>query len=202
MPGGGISQNDNSKQIKIACKSNDTIDWHLIKPLQDEYKTLSDENLDKLCRLIIKRGIRFPSYVSKIENEVWAIDTHQRLKAYGELERRGYTIPPIPIDWIEAKDKEEAIQLLLECDSRFGKTQQEGFEDLISDFDIELDDLEIPDIDIDFDDEESTPKKVNLAPYNKIHVLLSFTPDKFPEIQDKLEILKNTEGIEYEQSAN
>ena len=191
-----------SKQIRIACKSNDTIDWHLIKPLQGEYKTLTDENLDKLCRLIIKRGIRFPSYVSKIENEVWAIDTHQRLKAYEELEARGYTIPPIPIDWIEAKDKEEAIQLLLECDSRYGKTQQEGFEDLISDFDIELDDLEIPDIDIDLDDDETTPKKVNLSPYNKIHVLLSFPPDKFPELQDQLEILKNTEGIEYEQSAN
>lgn len=192
-----------SKVIRIACKSNDTIDWHLIKPLQGEYKTLTDENLDKLCRLIIKRGIRYPSFVSKIEDDVWAIDTHQRLKAYEELERRGYTVPPIPIDWIEAKDKDEAKQLLLECDSRFGKAQQEGFNELISDLDTDfLDDLEIPDIDISLDDEETTPKKVNLSPYNRVHVLLSFPPDKFPEIQKHLEILKNTTGIEYEQSAN
>ena len=203
MPGGGSSKNDNSKIIKIACKSSDTIDWHIIKPLQGEYKTLTVEELNKSCRVIIKRGIRFPSFVSKIEDDVWAIDTHQRLKAFEELERRGYTIPPVPIDWIEAKDKEEAKQLLLECDSRYGKAQQEGFDDFISDLDTDfLDDLEIPDIDIDIDDEENTPKKINLSPYNKVHVLLSFPPDKFPEIQKHLETLKNTEGIEYEQSAN
>lgn len=145
------------KIILIACETKDVIDWHLIKPLQGNYKTLSPQRLEKLCSLIIKRGIRFPSFITKLDDGVWAIDTHQRLKAYEELERRGYTIPPVPVVYVHAKNKREAKQLLLECDSRYGTASQEGFEEFTDDLDVsafddEADmnqfysDLELPDI--------------------------------------------------------
>jgi hypothetical protein len=138
---GGTPMTD--KTILIACETKDVIDWHLIKPLQGNYKKRTPEQVDKLCHLIIKRGIRFPSFIAKIGDEVYALDTHGRLLAFAELESRGYTIPPIPVVYIQAKDKREAKQLLLECDSRYGTATQEGFEEFTDDLDVSA-----------FDDEE------------------------------------------------
>jgi len=191
------------KKIIINCEAKDTLSYKLIQPLQEDYKELSNENLEKLCNIIIKRGIRAPSIICKVDGEIWALDTHQRLKAYEELELRGYDIPDIPVFYSYAKDKDEAKQILLEIDSRFGKSKQDGFEDFISGMDTDfLSDLEIPDIDINLEDDENAPKKTNLSPYNKVHVLISFAPEQFTKIQNELEIIKNTAGIEYEQSAN
>jgi hypothetical protein len=124
------------KTILIACDTKDAIDWHLIKPLQGNYKERTPEQIEKLCSLIIKRGIRFPSFITRLGEEVWAIDTHGRLLAYAELERREYIIPPVPVVYVQAKNKKEAKQLLLECDSRYGTASQEGFEELVEDLDI------------------------------------------------------------------
>jgi hypothetical protein len=176
------------KTILVACDTKDRIDWRLIKPLQGNYKKRTPEQIEKLCSLIIKRGIRFPSFITKIGEDVWAIDTHGRLLAYEELDRREYTIPPVPVVYINAKSKQEAKQLLLECDSRYGTANQEGFEEFVDDLDIsafetESDmnefygNLELPDIfglerqelnldveDSDFIKHEELIKKVKRCP--------------------------------------
>jgi len=127
------------KKIRIACDTKDTIDWRIIKPLQGNYKKRTPEQVEKLCRRIIKRGIRFPSFISKIKDDIWAIDTHGRLLAFERLEKDGYTVPSIPVVYIDAKDKAEAKQLLLECDSRYGTTDRQGFEEFTDDFVFEND---------------------------------------------------------------
>jgi hypothetical protein len=176
------------KTILISCDTKDTLDWHLIKPLQGNYKKRTPEQIEKLCGLIIKRGIRFPSFITKISDEVWAIDTHGRLLAYEELERREYSIPPVPVVYVNSKNKKEAKQLLLECDSRYGTASQEGFEEFVDDLDISVfenetdmndffNSLELPDIfglerqeisldveDSDFIKHEELIKKVKLCP--------------------------------------
>jgi len=151
------------KQIRIACETKDYIPYTQIVPLQGNYKKLSEKNLDKLCNVIIKRGIRYPSFVTRLD-KIYAIDTHQRLKAYAELEKRGYEVPDIPCVFIDAKDKAEAKQLLLECDSRYGTTDQQGFEEFTDDFIFESDeemtdfysDLELVGIDIEADQKNAT----------------------------------------------
>jgi hypothetical protein len=176
------------KTILVSCDTKDVIDWHLIKPLQGNYKKRTPEQVEKLCTLIIKRGIRFPSFITKLSKEVWAIDTHGRLLAYDELEKRGYSIPPVPVVYIKSKTKKEAKQLLLECDSRYGTASQEGFEVFVDDLDIsafngeaEMNEfyggLELPDIfglerkeicldikDSDFTEHEELIKKPKVCP--------------------------------------
>jgi hypothetical protein len=100
-------------------------------------------DIEKLAHLIIKRGIRFPSFVSKLGKDIWAIDTHGRLLAYEWLENKGYIIPPVPVDWVEAKDKAEAKQLLLECDSRYGHVTREGYMGFTEDIIVETEDLSL-----------------------------------------------------------
>jgi hypothetical protein len=174
--------------ILISCDTKDTVDWRVIKPIQGNYKKRTPEQVEKLCSLIIKRGIRFPSFITKIGDDVWAIDTHGRLLAYDELERRGYKIPPVPVVYVNSKNKAEAKQLLLECDSRYGTATQEGFDEFIDDLDVSAFDdeadmnrffsnLELPDIfglerqeinldvvDSDFIKHEELIKKVKLCP--------------------------------------
>ena len=176
------------KTIRIACDTKHTLDWRKINPLQGNYKKRTSEQIEKLCALIIKRGIKFPSFIAKIGGKVWAIDTHGRLLAFEELEQRGYIIPPVPVVYIKAKDKNEAKQLLLECDSRYGTATQEGFEEFIEDLDLfafkdesDMNDffnnLDLPDIfglerqafeldveDSDFTKHEELIKKVKLCP--------------------------------------
>lgn len=54
----------------------------------------------------------------------------------------------------------------------------------------------------DFSDSVPDIKKINTEGYNKIHILISFSPDYYVEISDILEKLKKNENVEYEQSAN
>ncbi|MDR3341818.1 MAG: hypothetical protein LBT14_03340 [Treponema sp.] len=190
------------KTIKISCQGAGLIDWRSIKSLQEQYKDRTDEDIQKIMLSIIKYGWAFPAYVSKIDDDIWAIDAHGRLLAAEHLEKDGWIIPPIPVDWIQAKTKEEAKQLLLRCDSRYGTINREGFVEFIKDIDVVMEDLSLDVVIVDDDERAVEPKKINLSPYNKIHVLLSFQPGKFEDIQEHLEILKNTEGIEYAQSAN
>ena len=184
---GGKPMSD--KTILIACDTKDFLDWHLIKPLQGNYKKRTPEQIEKLCQKIIKRGIRFPSFITKLDDGIWAIDTHGRLLAFAELERRGYIIPPVPVVYISAKNKREAKQLLLECDSRYGTATQEGFEEFTEDLDVSAFDseddmsqfysgLELPDIfglerkeleldvdDSDFSMREEIIKKPKVCPH-------------------------------------
>jgi hypothetical protein len=57
----------------------------------------------------------------------------------------GYTIPPIPVVYVEAKDRDEAKELLLKCISQYGTVTQEGFSEF-ADFTFDFADLEIPNI--------------------------------------------------------
>ena len=145
-----------AKTIKVNCKAHDLVDFHTIKPLQGNYKKRSEAQIQKLKNIVIKRGIRAPSFVYRENKDnIWAMDTHGRLIVYDLLEKEGWTIPLIPTDYIECKNLKEAKQVLLEIDSRFGKADQQGFEDFISDLDTDfLSDIEIPDIDIDFGEKE------------------------------------------------
>lgn len=41
-----------------------------------------------------------------------------------------------------------------------------------------------------------------LRPFHKTHILISFAPEKIIEIQEALEFIKNTHGVEMEQGSN
>ena len=46
------------------------------------------------------------------------------------------------------------------------------------------------------------PEDRSLTPYKRVHVLLSFPPDRLAEVAPLLEEIKGVEGVEHEQSAN
>jgi hypothetical protein len=102
-------------EIIVKCKAADRLPWGDILPLQGNLKSRTKAQIEKLCRRIIKRGWRFPMFIWKDKTQNYALDGHGRLLACAELEKQGYAIPPLPVLYVEAKDKNEAKELILEC---------------------------------------------------------------------------------------
>jgi len=155
------------KAIKITCDGTDYVDFKLLVPLQGDLKTLSEENLGKLKKSIIKYGFTAPGFVWQSGKKKYVMDMHQRIKALNSLFEEGYTIPDIPIVYIQAKNKTEAKQKLLHISSQYGEFNRSGLDDFLlsinSDAEL-LETLRLVDDEVDlgiFDDdnynEENTP---------------------------------------------
>ena len=109
------------KTIKITCDGTDYVDFKSLVPLQGDLKTLSEENLGKLKKSIIKYGFTAPGFVWKSGKKKYVMDMHQRIKALESLFAEGYTIPDVPIVYIQAKNKVEAKEKLLHISSQYGE---------------------------------------------------------------------------------
>ena len=126
-----------------------TIDYHKLSILQGDLKTLSETNKAKLCKSILEHGFFIPCFVWQAGEEMFILDATQRYHALQELEKKGYTIPDIPYIEIEAKDKKDAAQKLLQITSRYGEINSET--SFFEDFDIEIDyikDIAIPELEV------------------------------------------------------
>lgn len=117
-------------QIKIAVKTKDTLSIDLISPLQEELKILTDESYKKLKTEILEDGFSFALHVYEdIESsKLFVIDGHQRLEALNRMKKEGYSIPQIPVVFIEAKDLNHAKKKVLAGASQYGTYTQEGLQ--------------------------------------------------------------------------
>lgn len=132
-------------EIRVTCKTLDHLPHDRIEPLQGRLKKRTDEQIDKICRSIIKHGWAFPEFIWQHEGHYYCLDGHGRQAAIPRLIEMGYTIPEIPIVFIEAKNRDEAKELLLKCISQYGIVTQEGFNEFV-DFNVDFIDFEIPNI--------------------------------------------------------
>jgi len=119
------------KTIKITCEGTDYVDYKSLTPFQGHLKTLSEENLGKLKKSIIKYGFTVPGFIWQSGKRKYILDSHQRQLALYSLEEDGYTIPDIPIVYIQAKNKTEAKEKLLHITSQYGKFDRGGLDDFL-----------------------------------------------------------------------
>ena len=133
-----------------------TVNYRKLRILQGNLKTLSEENLTKLCNSIKRYKFFAPAFVWKSGDDLWILDATQRYHALEQLEKEGYEIPKIPYIEIEAKDRKDAAEKLLQITSRYGTINEETT--FFEDFDIDLsfiNDIEIPELDVKLDELES-----------------------------------------------
>ena len=144
------------KKIKIENSSELlVIDFHKLQDLQGDLKTISDEALEKLKQSIIKHNFFVPAFIW-FDNEVpYIVDAHQRIKALQSLENDGYEIPSIPYIEIKAIDKKDALNKLLQINSRYGEFNLETtfFEDNELDFEQVKLEVEISELDYLFNND-------------------------------------------------
>ena len=132
--------------------------------LKLEFNNLKDSNrdTDKLRKSILKNGFVFPVYTWADHD--YCIDGKGREIVVQELVKEGHSFESIPYVEIQAKDKEEAKQRVLEASSQYGNITEDSFVAFSDDMEVDFDTIEVkkndviqsePD-DIDFDNIEST----------------------------------------------
>ncbi len=114
------------KTIKVSNENGlPILPYTELQDFQGDLKTITRDSLEKLKSSIIEHGIFVSKKVWKDSDGIcWTLDGHQTLKALSDLEKDGYSIPDIPIEYIDAVDTKDAITKLLQLVSEYGKVNK------------------------------------------------------------------------------
>lgn len=136
-----------NKSIEIKCTGSALLPFQDIADFQGRLKRRSPEHLRKISTSIEKYGFSFPFFIWKNCEVNYCLDGHGRLAALQQMLEDGWQIPPLPVVYIQAKDRAEAKQKLLRMNSSFGEFDLEGVAEFISDIEIDLSEIEIKALD-------------------------------------------------------
>ena len=142
------------KTISIKCETKDTLELAELTELQGGLKERTDVDYDKIKLSIIKFGFSFPLFVWKSGKTNYLCDGHGRFATLCKMQKDGYIIPPLPVVYIQCKNKAEAKQKLLRLNSTYGKMTKESVLEFAEDLEINFDEIQLPDTVIDFSDSE------------------------------------------------
>jgi DNA modification methylase len=141
-------------KIPITCKVTEYETLERIQTFQGNLKSTDKQRIEKIKASILKYGFSFPVFIWGLK----ILDGHQRLTAIKELIEDGHEIDAVPIVRIIAADEKEAAEKLLLINSRYAEITQDGFDEFVAAFHINLTDiadiLTLPDIDFDTPDDE------------------------------------------------
>jgi DNA modification methylase len=140
------------KTISIKCETKDTLELAELTEMQGGLKERTDVDYDKIKLSIIKYGFSFPLFVWKSGKTNYLLDGHGRFATLCKMQKDGYIVPPLPVVYIQAKDKKEAKQKLLRLNSQYGKMTKESVLEFAEDIDLNFDEIALPDTVIDFTD--------------------------------------------------
>ncbi len=196
-----------TQQIKIACKGSRMELLSKLEVIQGNLKDLSPENFAKLRKRIETKGFDAPFFVW--QNKI--LDGTQRKRVLDAMLADGWTLPggKVPICDIEADNIDQAKDRLLGYVSQYGKVSETGWNEFLSS--IEWPDLETVEIPPAMTEQLNALteqgrkldyKEWDLKPYKKTHILLSFPPELFGQIQEHLQKIMAISGVEYEQGSN
>lgn len=169
-----------------------------LKLNEDNPRIIREERFKNLLNNIreFPKGMKYNQIIYEPETGR-VLDGNHRLKALIEL---GYK--EIPDEWTKPTtdlNEEEKQHLIIVSNVGFAEWEYHKFEDQ-NKWNIEkLGTWGIEEIQFS---EVKPPKEQEIQPFNKTHILLSFPPEKFNQVQKALKEIIKLEGIEYEQSSN
>ena len=139
-----------SKTISIKCETSETLEIAEMTEMQGGLKERTDIDYDKIKLSICKFGFSFPFFIWKSGKTNYLIDGHGRFATLCKMQKDGYIIPPLPVVYIQCKNKTEAKQKLLRLNSQYGKMTKESVLEFAEDIDLNFDEIALPDTVIDF----------------------------------------------------
>ncbi len=102
-----------------------TADFEDFIELQEDFKISDNDKITALQMLIIERGFKYAFTAwQDVDGKLYIIDAHQRKKALKGLRQRGWDIPPIPYQPIQAASKKEAVEEIAAFNSSFATINQ------------------------------------------------------------------------------
>ena len=144
----------NIQTISVKCETEHALEIAEMTEMQGGLKARSDEDYDKIKLSIIKYGFSFPFFIWKSGKTNYLLDGHGRFATLCKMQKDGYIIPPLPVVYVECKNKTEAKEKLLRLNSQYGHMTKESVLEFCSDLEINFDEVALPDTTISFDDVE------------------------------------------------
>ena len=139
--------------ISIKCETSEKLEIAEMTEMQGGLKERTDIDYDKIKLSICKFGFSFPFFIWKSGKTNYLIDGHGRFATLCKMQKDGYIIPPLPVVYIQCKNKTEAKQKLLRLNSQYGKMTKESVLEFADDLDLNFDEIALPDTTIDFEDD-------------------------------------------------
>lgn len=133
-----MKYNPEDNKIVVKAKGNTTLPIDRLLEFQGGLKRLTQKNREKLVGSICERGFIAPIFVWDDKGEYRLLDGHQRLKTLLWMREKGWDIPMLPVDIIDAEDERDAKKKILAITSQYGEFDLDGFIEFTSD--IEIDD--------------------------------------------------------------
>jgi len=159
----------------------------------DKFKKLV-ESLRSFPEMMEKRPM---VCVTDVDGKLFPLGGNMRLRAIQELGMK-----EIPDSWVTLADdwtQEKRAEFTIKDNASFGEW---NYDDLANEWDAEqLSDWGV-DVPMLGEETDAEIKQEELKPYKKHHVLFSFHPDIFPEVEPFLIKISEIEGVEHEQSNN
>lgn len=157
------------KVVQIACDTGHKAKLDDLHHFQGELKTLTKENYEKLRDEIINTGFAFAPHVWRDftdGGEFKLLDGHQRCRVLKQMrDQEGWTIPPIPIVEVQAKDFQEAKRRILQGTSQYGVMETQGLYEFLHEANLThevLESFRFPDVEVkDFKEEYSPAEEVS-----------------------------------------
>ena len=139
--------------ISIKCETSEKLEIAEMTEMQGGLKERTDIDYDKIKLSICKFGFSFPFFIWKSGKTNYLIDGHGRFATLCKMQKDGYIIPPLPVVYIQCKNKTEAKQKLLRLNSQYGRMTKESVLEFAEDIDLNFDEIALPDTTIDFTDD-------------------------------------------------
>lgn len=166
-----------------------------LKKLPNNPRTIKDASFKSLCKSIQDNPDYFearPVILSDRTGQLVIIAGNQRFEAAKYLK-----LKEIPTHLLSGLTEEREKEIIIRDNVANGEWDFE----LLKDWDrVKLDDWGVV---LEYNEQkESKIEEKEIQSFSKTHILLSFSPELFIEIQDYIQKIKDIQGIEYEQSSN
>ena len=182
--------------------TTEPIAWRSLNDLQPKgFKV--ERNFEALKNSIKKHGFSLPFLAWRdAKGKVWVLDGHTRKSVLEELISEGVEVPEmLPCTFIDAKDKKDAVKLLLEVYNQ-RQNQIDGFvlEVFVEDYDIAIEEIAVESLNVsEYDPEEVYDDGSNGQDYSnknkeidtddfsdKMTLKLEYSEDEYNEVKAEL----------------
>lgn len=127
------------KTVRISCQGAGTVSLDDLVNFQGNLKILSEESYQRLRLSIIELGFSFPIQAWKHKGKVYILDAHQRVATLKKMrDEEGYSVPALPVSWIQATNQKEAAKKLLAATSQYGEVTPDGLHSYMNKFGLDM----------------------------------------------------------------
>ena len=113
-------------QIKNRVYKTELVEWKKVNDLQPDNLKIRF-NYDSIKQSIIKYGVSKAYDICEIDGDLYWLDGHTRTEILNDLETEGHKIPKkLTGNFIQVKDKAEAIMILLEVHNQKQNAMERG----------------------------------------------------------------------------